>query len=226
MAFAAGGAAPLPGPPRLPTKSLMKPSFFSMSFRLTPILESCSSRDCQLGSTFSDVKPFSLEKPMCETCLNSEGDEIIDLSILAPPLLLRFISPPPLLLAPPPPDDFPPLTVGQAFSHEESSNILPLLKLTILLSIVDLLVEIACLPFICECEPDQEFLFDFLSTCGPRHTAELMNSHLPVGYERRCDPDCTTAARTARARTRLPRHPIAIADQRDEPNRSRRLNTP
>ena len=45
-----------------------------------------------MGSTLSDEKPFSLEKPMCATCLNWDGELIIDLSILPPPL------PPSLLL--------------------------------------------------------------------------------------------------------------------------------
>lgn len=71
-------------PPRLPTKSLMNPSFFWMSARLIPILDSWSSNALQLGSTFSAEKPFSAVYPMWATCLKSDGAPIIDLSILPP----------------------------------------------------------------------------------------------------------------------------------------------
>ena len=67
----------------------MKPSLFAMSFLLIPMFDSWSSSACHDGSTFSDEKPCSAEKPMCATCLNSEGADIIDLSIF-PPLAPAF----------------------------------------------------------------------------------------------------------------------------------------
>jgi hypothetical protein len=48
---------------------------------LIPMLLSCSSSNCQLGSTFSELKPFSLSNPMWATCLNPEGAPIMDLSM-------------------------------------------------------------------------------------------------------------------------------------------------
>jgi hypothetical protein len=59
-------------------------SFFWMSFSLTPILVSWSSRAAQVGSTLLEEKPFSDEKPICATCWKPVGPEIIDLSM--PPL--------------------------------------------------------------------------------------------------------------------------------------------
>lgn len=90
---AAGGAglAAAPGPPRLPTKSLMKLSFCRMSFSLMPKFPSCSSSACHVGSTFSELKPCSAEKPMCATCLKPEGAPIIDLSIFPPEAPFFFL---------------------------------------------------------------------------------------------------------------------------------------
>lgn len=62
-----------------------------MSFSLMPIFESWSNRACHDGSTFSEENPFSGEKPMCATCLNSDGAEIIDLSIFAVPAFSFFL---------------------------------------------------------------------------------------------------------------------------------------
>ena len=88
---AGGGLDAAPGPPRLPTKSLMKLSFWRISFSLMPRLPSCSRSACQVGSTFSELKPCSAEKPMCATCLKPEGAPIIDLSILPPEIAFFFL---------------------------------------------------------------------------------------------------------------------------------------
>ena len=61
---------------------------------LMPMLLSCSSRRCQDGSTFSELKPFCESKPMCATCLNAVGAPIIDLSMP----LFRFLLDDDLLL--------------------------------------------------------------------------------------------------------------------------------
>lgn len=79
-AVGGGGVGGTPfGPPPLPAsrmKSCIKSLFSSIWVREMPIPCSCDSKRSQLGSTFSDVKPFSLSKPMCATRLNSVGPEI------------------------------------------------------------------------------------------------------------------------------------------------------
>lgn len=68
----------------------MKLSFCRISFSLMPRLPSCSNNACQVGSTFSELKPCSAEKPIWATCLKPEGAPIIDLSILPPEAAFFF----------------------------------------------------------------------------------------------------------------------------------------
>ena len=61
-------------PPCCCTKSSMNFWFFWICLGEMPLLLSCSSSACQLGSTPDDEKPFSESKPMCATCLNEPSD--------------------------------------------------------------------------------------------------------------------------------------------------------
>lgn len=67
----------------------MKSLFSSIWEREIPIPCSCERRCCQLGSTFSDVKPLSLSKPICATRLKSVGPDIKAL-LIGPFFLFRL----------------------------------------------------------------------------------------------------------------------------------------
>ncbi len=90
---AAGGAglAAAPGPPRLPTKSLMKLSFCRISFSLMPRLPSCSNNACHVGSTLSELKTVLCREAHMGYMLEAEGAPIIDLSILPPEAAFFFL---------------------------------------------------------------------------------------------------------------------------------------